>query len=361
MANFVNFNKLSESKYKELEVKDAGTFYLTENNLYLGDMLLTSAIATSENLGIVKPDNESIHIDSKGKLHIIWEDIPKPVIPRKPFNEASLKEIVQMVKAADRGELNLINDCGWEIGQEKQLILPEVKPVTYEENYSYTETQPEQEITLVLMDTGENIVKDPDLTLVKPIKDSSNNNINVPHFVVGCKHILQEQGPITVRNNTTRASSPNPYIHSARRIWCNSNLVSSMMYTKDKDSNDTINLMDIFKEFNIFLKTPSGSENEYELTKNYFSLFSKGNVILSETENNFTHMVELLHKPFEYLQYNNINIDSAGNNNTMWLNSTFIQTGASVSDNQSICINAQSQLGISVCTNSRGISFFGCI
>lgn len=80
MNNFVNFNQLSEERYQSLETKNSGTFYLTEENLYLGEILLSSHIATTEKVGIVKPDNNALSVDENGCLHVIWGDIPEPQI-----------------------------------------------------------------------------------------------------------------------------------------------------------------------------------------------------------------------------------------------------------------------------------------
>lgn len=88
----VNFIQLSEEKYQSLENKEVGTFYLTECNLYLGQMLLTSNIATQDTLGIVKPDNESIQIDEEGQLHITWGQIYEIIksVPSQDISEPTI-------------------------------------------------------------------------------------------------------------------------------------------------------------------------------------------------------------------------------------------------------------------------------
>lgn len=266
MNNFVNFNKLAEENYHKLESKDIGTFYLTENNLYLGDTLLSSNIATSDTYGIVKPDNNSIKIDSEGALHICWEDIPEPPLLMKPFCDATLSEIVRMVKAADEGILDLVSDCGWEVGQQKLVTLPAIsKSGTYGNiTWDVNEDQELQDIILVLMDTGDNA----EIELDPEFVNKTNRESPYPNFIVGMKDCLSASGSFSKSEHCT-------WLTSSRRIWCNSGF---------KEAMNKI-LPNIFKPF-ISYYIESLDSTEMNSCIDYFALPSLPQIISLETSYN---------------------------------------------------------------------------
>lgn len=163
------------------------------------------------------------------------------------FSEATDAEIVQIVAKANAGEVDLENDFEWAVGQEHTLTLPAIpKSGSYDgQDWSVGEDQPEQQVTLVLMDTGEN----------SGYKFTSGSTVN---FVVGLKNTLAETGYMN-SSNTNGGS----WDGSARRKWCNGGFRQAMESV----------LPGVFKQFNVVTaETYNGSSNK--TSQDYFSLFA---------------------------------------------------------------------------------------
>lgn len=249
--NSVLFAKLSEEKYQNLENKDPGTFYLTDQNLYLGDILLSSNVATSESLGIVKPDNNSIQIDDAGQLHVCWGDILESALPKiVSWKDGTDEEICAMVRAADAGLIDL-QESGWNIGDERNITLSAMDAEYVSESHV------EQEVTLVLMSTRQ-------FNLVNPIKNSKGKTENRCNFTVGLKDCLGVGD--TMERGKVDYGSSGSWDTSKRREWCNDTFKKSFPSS----------IIPIFKQF----KVPTAGKNGTMIyTEDYFSLFAEGEIL----------------------------------------------------------------------------------
>lgn len=91
------------------------------------------------------------------------------------FGELTDKQLVALVNAADRGEVDLYEDAGWRVGDERTIHLNHMKTRITSFDYEYIE----QDITLVLMHRG-------GYTLSTPVESGRK----ACSFVVGAKDIL---------------------------------------------------------------------------------------------------------------------------------------------------------------------------
>lgn len=130
----------------------------------------------------------------------------------------TIDEIKAIVKAADEGKIDLYEDCGWRVGQEKTVSLPAIAASGTYSGQSWTvgESQAAQSITLVLMHKGL-------YELVNPVKDKSGASRSTCSFVVGLKDSLATAGYMN-SSNTNMGS----WESSARRAWCNGGFREAM-------------------------------------------------------------------------------------------------------------------------------------
>jgi len=173
------------------------------------------------------------------------------MLPMKTFAAATDAEIAQMVAAADAGQIDLYEDCGWRVGQEHQTTISAIAVSgTYDGvTWSVGESQPQQTITLVLMHRGL-------YQLTTPVLDKQGNPRSTCSFVVGVKDCLSAAGYMNLTN--TNGGSWNA---SNRRPWCNGGFRQSL-----SDS-----LRSVFKQFEtVTAQTYSGSTNQ--TSQDYFAL-----------------------------------------------------------------------------------------
>lgn len=148
------------------------------------------------------------------------------------------EQIVKMVAAADRGQINLADY--WAVGQERKVTLSAM-PAT-----GVNESHVQQQVTFVLMNAGGK-------ELASPVKSGRTEC----SFIVGMKNILSNG--YTEENGYMNASLTNRggWKNTARRTWCNNVFKNAIPST----------LLPIFKEFN--------NDNVVD----YFSLPSKEEVL----------------------------------------------------------------------------------
>lgn len=164
------------------------------------------------------------------------------------------EEIVEMVAAADRGEINLSDY--WAIGQERKVTLKKMNSTT-----NASDSHESQEVTLVLAHVGGK-------TLVSPTESGRTEC----SFQVDMKNCLKESGNMkTSGDNTGGWSSTN------RRTWCNSTFKNSIPST----------LLPIFKQFKNVSGKGGGATTGTQNTNDWFALRAEievhGKALLSFT------------------------------------------------------------------------------
>ena len=139
------------------------------------------------------------------------------------------EEIVAMVEAADKGDINLADH--WHVGDERKVHLSAMAATGVEESHV------EQDVIFVLMHTG-------------GYKLSSGNTCS---FVTGMKDALIETGYM---NLSSEEGIDVSWESSNRRIWCNNTFKGAIPNT----------LLPIFKEFKtITVKTSYSTELQTSL------------------------------------------------------------------------------------------------
>lgn len=156
-----------------------------------------------------------------------------------PWSTGTDEQIVAMVEAADRGEIDLTDY--WHIGDERQVTLSKG-------------TSSAQDVIFVLMDTNH-------YELYDSVLDKNGNTRNTCSFVVGQKDCLSSKRVLNSDSSITYASSWNG---CTTRTWCNNDYKNSVPST----------LIPIFKYFKV--KTLSSSESSnVTISKDLFSLFAE--------------------------------------------------------------------------------------
>ena len=183
-----------------------------------------------ENLTQVQKDN--------GTIYFI-PDYPLPTVAIKPWSTASDAELVAMIQAADAGDIDLYEDAGWRVGDERVVHLSAMSATGVGESHAA------QDVTLVLVNKGGK-------ELVTPTSSGRTSC----SFVWGMKDCLAEKGYMNSTNTNTGSWGA-----SARRTWCNNVFKDALPST----------LLPIFKQVKVVTaQTYDGSTNE--VTNDYFFL-----------------------------------------------------------------------------------------
>lgn len=160
-------------------------------------------------------------------------------VPLKTWTTATESEVVAMVDAADKGYIDLYNDCGWRVGQERTVHLSAMSATGVGENHVA------QDVSFVLMNVGG-----------KTLTNAVASGRTECSFVTGLKECLIEGGYM----NST-ATNVGGWTSCARRTWCNNVFKGAMPNT----------LLPIFKQFQN--KTSAGSQSSTINTDNdWFSM-----------------------------------------------------------------------------------------
>lgn len=133
-------------------------------------------------------------------------------VPLKTWATATDSEVVAMVDAADKGYIDLHNDCSWRVGQERTVSVSAINSSgTYDGiSWSVGESQPQQTITLVLLHEG-------DYELVTPVLNKDGTSRSTVSFVYGVKGVLSQPGYMEIANGSTYTG----WETCPRRNWCN--------------------------------------------------------------------------------------------------------------------------------------------
>ena len=172
-------------------------------------------------------------------------------ITLKTFAEATEAELVEMVQAADDGLIDLYEDAGWRVGQEREVSISAISSSgTYDGvSWSVGESQSAQTITLVLMHKG-------DYELVTPVKAKGGADRSTCSFVVGMKDCLDETGYL----NSSQTDVKNGWQAVSRRNWCNGGFRGALPN----------GIEGIFKKFKCYFWNKTLSQ--INITQDYFTL-----------------------------------------------------------------------------------------
>lgn len=165
------------------------------------------------------------------------------------------REIVDMVRAADRGIIDLADY--WNVGDERLVSLGAIAATGTNSYGSWTvgEEHVAQTVTMVLMDTGH-------YNLTTPVLDKHGDTRTVCSFVVGQKDLLSKNAGVEYGYiNATRINTDS-WGGSDRRAWCNAGYKAAIPST----------LLPIFKEFEV--QNINDDYSGLQTSSDYFSLFA---------------------------------------------------------------------------------------
>lgn len=264
-------------------------------------------------------------------------------VPLKTFAAATDSEIAQMVAAADAGQIDLYEDCGWRVGQERTTTISAIASSgTYDGvSWSVGERQSSQQVTLVLMHQG-------GYNLVTAVKDKQGQNRQTCSFVVGLKNCLTTQGYMN-SSNTNSGS----WRATARRNWCNGGFRQAINST----------LRPAFKQFQCITGTYSGGTaagGSNITTQDYFALpagkevFGGGSSTNYSTDNESNALAQ-----FTWYQTTSNRFKTLGNTgsaDTWWWRSPYY------GDSTHFCLVYSSGIAsANYASVTYGLAPFGCI
>lgn len=151
-----------------------------------------------ENLTQAQKDN--------GTIYFI-PDYQLPQVPIKPWATATDAELVAMIQAADAGDIDLYEDAGWRVGDERVVHLSAMSAYG-----TLDDTNPAQDVTLVLMNRGG-----------KELVTSTASGRTTCSFIWGMKDSLCYVGRFHYP-----ASGAITWKDSLRRSWCNSTFKNAL-------------------------------------------------------------------------------------------------------------------------------------
>lgn len=193
----------------------------------------------ASSLGFVVDDRETAYpidgIHSDGYYYVLYGSPIKIVT----WADGSDDDIVAMVEAADRGEINLSDY--WTVGQERKVTLSAMDSL----GSDVGESHEQQEVTFVLMNVGGK-------TLVKATESGRAEC----SFIVGMKNCLVNTGYMDLEDTAV------DYSKVPRRIWCNTTFKNSIPST----------LLPIFKQFYNISGKANNTAGVTIKTSDYFSL-----------------------------------------------------------------------------------------
>ena len=241
-----------------------------------------------------------------------------------PWATGSDEAIVEMVRAADRGDIKLSDY--WSVGDERTITLPAMAAT------NVGETHEAQEVTLVLLNAGGK-------TLANG-KECS--------FIVGLKDCLNEAGYMN-SSNTNSGS----WESSKRRAWCNNEFKNAMLAT---------GIGAIFKQhLNITAKEYNATENT--TSTDWFALAAAKEIFGgSATEagsgtgySNLTEYQALTQ--FEYYKTASNRVKQrAGSARYWWERSPYYDSSTT------FCyVNSSGSAGATGASYGYGLAPFGCI
>lgn len=266
------------------------------------------------------------------------------------------EEIAAQIAAADRGEIDLYADCGWRVGDTRQVSLSAMAASgTYDGvSWNVGESHVAQTVELVLMDGGTtsetgttfNDTAASGYELVTSVKNKDGTTRTNPAFIVGMKNLLADG---TTREggymNSTKTNSGS-WNGCARRKWCNGAFKGALPSA----------LIPIFKQFNT--KTiQSASGSTIQTSQDYFALHATKEILGLRSDSSQAEAEALKQLSYYTTSANRIkNAGLYGSASGWWNRSP--HSGSS----QNFCIVTQNGGGnASLASSTFGIAVFGCI
>lgn len=235
------------------------------------------------------------------------------------------EQIAALVGAADAGQIDLVEDAGWAVGDTRTVSLSAMaKSGTYDGvSWSVDETHAAQSVELVLMHQG-------------GVKLADGNAC---HFVVGMKDCLNESGYMN-RSDTNSGS----WDSCARRSWCNGAFRQAI-----PDS-----LRPIFKQ----MQTITADEYKSTTLKtstDYFALPAEREVSDASRYSNSTEWASLVQFTWYATSVNRIKKN--GGNSAFWWG----RSPSTYTSNSFCAIDSKGNNSKSFTSDPHELSPFGCI
>lgn len=220
-------------------------------------MAIKKFIGYIVNNDLNKYPSNGVHTDG------YWYELyGKPPLNIVTWADGTDADIVAMVKAADKGEINLADY--WSVGDERQVTLSAMEATGVGESHV------EQTVTFVLMNAGG-----------KTLANATASGRTTCSFIVGMKNGLAETGYMNSSNTNSGG-----WEACKRRTWCNSVFRNAIPEA----------LRDIFKQhLNV---TANGFSGTPVTSTDYFALPAEKEVFGSNTKANSTAEASLTQ--FEY-------------------------------------------------------------
>lgn len=286
---------------------DTGIITITSPNQTSGTATVTVSIAEASNYNA---GTKTITVSCNYLVIVDWKD---------GANKGTDEQIKAMIDAADAGKINLSDY--WSVGDERTVHLSAMTA-----GDGLDTAQPEQDVVLVLMDTG----------IHSGYKDVNNKTIN---FVWGQKNCLSGYG----RMNTSNTNSGS-WNGCAMRTDLNNKYYSALPAT----------FRSCLKQFNVITaQVYNGSTNQ--TSQDYISLFAEKEVFGTTTNSNTTEAAAL--SQIEYYKTTSNRIKKRNGSNYYWWERSPYSSGAGT-----FCgVGSGGNAGGYDASGTLGVAPFGCI
>lgn len=138
-----------------------------------------------------------------------WGMTPVPYYPYS-WSDSSDEDLVAIIEMADKGEVDLVEDCGWQVGDTRTVHLSAMGSTYVGESHVAQDI----ELVLVAADTGMQDSSNPCYNY--QYKTPVSGGRSYPSFIVQQKDCLIEKG--YMNSSDTNSGGWNG---CARRNWCN--------------------------------------------------------------------------------------------------------------------------------------------
>jgi hypothetical protein len=228
--------------------------------------------------------------DENGEAKLIWGTAMPKIVS---WADGTDEEIVALVEAADAGEIDLYEDAGWRVGDERTISLSPMSATGVGESHVA------QDVTLVLMsaDTG---VEDSTNPCWNYQYVTAKTGRSYPSFIVGQKNVLANgtSGEFGYMNSSNTNSGS--WNGCARRTWCNNVYYNAIPST----------IKSIFKQVDVkTIQTYNGSS--MQTSQDYFFLPVEREIFDSRSYSNSTEWNNL--SQFDYYKTSANRIKYQGN------------------------------------------------
>ena len=296
---------------------------------------------------IQKNGNKAIGTSESELAAKAWVDThsipPTPPITLKTFSEATDEELVEMIQAADDGLIDLYDDAGWRVGQEREVYLSTIaKTGTFDDvSWNVGNAQSGFTATLVLMARG-----DSNYSLVTPVLDKQGNQRTIPSFIVGFKDLFPAKETMNTGGGETFG-----WNYCNLRNWCNGGVRKAIPFT----------IRSIFKKHKVYRVNASNVAIMPGWTEDYFSLPTEYEVTGTRTYSHEAEVSNTTH--FEWYQNSSNRIKKWYNSSVaIWLpNSYWTRSIRPYDRTYSVYIDTSGASQYSSYSIEQYVSPFGCV